>query len=312
MSFGVGMRALREPSWPDIASGTPLAFGFQYSKLNDQSPDVSLANTPRVDANEAVSTPSTLDVKARPDSPMDYVGYSHSSKRGSDLLFEPGNPVSSKDGKSLPGSPAGNASFHFQNRQQLSEHSNRLELESQAVPIPILPAPPRLQMPSIGTLGMMLEDTSLDIQPSQPQRPTFIAMPTQPSHFGSTTAPTSSTTPYSTSSQATLVSALASAPSTPKTKVGEGMKCLIVDDDLLTRRLMGRMLEVCYFSLISQYSHPHAFCLLPFSGWDALLTLQKMAKSRSRSSSMANVGHLRQLPRKQEGRSNLSSQKTVM
>lgn len=278
MSFGVGTRALREPSWPDIASGTPLAFGFQFTRLNDQSPDASLINTPRVDTNEAVSTPSTLDMRTRSDSPMDYIGYSPSNKRGPERLAESAASISSKDGKSLAVPQSDHASAQSQSLQQLSEHLNRPELESHTVPT--LPTPPRLQMASVGTLGVMPEDSAPDIHSSQPQRPTFIAMPKQPSQFGSSTTLTPSTTAYSTStsSQATLVSAPASVPSTPKMKVGEGMKCLIVDDDLLTRRLMGRMLEVRCRPFMLEYSQSDSFCILQSSVWDALSILQKMGK----------------------------------
>lgn len=247
MSLGVGKRALREPSWPDIASGTPVAFGFQFPRMAYASPDVSLTNTPQLGANEAVATPSTFDTKAGPDSPVDYINYSRESREppesGITNSAKQSNTDSSKSKILQPTS----LDFAFQ----------PVEQDPQAVPMPL--SQNQLPISSTPTLTAVPEQLISEIPASASAsqslrmvRPNFITLPEKPSTSGPTTASTATAYSRATSayasSESTLVSAPVSSLQLPRPKIGEGLKILVIDDDMLTRRLMGRMLEVRFCS----------------------------------------------------------------
>ncbi|KAF8322206.1 hypothetical protein DL93DRAFT_2072073 [Clavulina sp. PMI_390] len=240
LAFGVGQRALREPSWPAIALGTPVAFGFQFPRM-----------APSPEASDIAPTPSTFEAKPTADSPIDYLTFPHTRPGNGHLRHTP-------DLKPPPLS-------HSPGGQSPMPQTPSLPTEPTSPATPTLVSQP--QSPTtVQPLATMPENSVLASTPHPPrqERPTFIAIPEQ-SSLGPPTASTptaySSSSVQYPSSESTIVSppsvssikpqpALPVPPSIaatlspkPKTKIGEGLRALVVDDDLLTRRLMSRMLE---------------------------------------------------------------------
>lgn len=247
MSLGVGQRALREPSWPDIASGTPEAFGMEFPRIPYPSPDASLRNTPQIPTNETVHTPSITGIRAT-ESPTDYLAYS--SEHGDSPKQSLEGALIVGDGEQRgPATPQSGLVSKPLSRATSSEKDKSYQHE--IPPPPSLPKViTRMPMPSVVPLGVMPELTIAG-PPSpihKPPRPTYIALPPAISSFPPSTSFLSAN-PRHTASESTSVPALSSV-SNPKGILGAGMRILVVDDDLLTRRLMGRMLEVCSFAYL--------------------------------------------------------------
>jgi hypothetical protein len=251
----VGQRALREPSWPDIASGTPEAFGKEFPRIPYPSPDASLRNTPQIPTSETVHTPSTMDVRTTAESPTDYLAYSPEHGRSPKQSLERALTVGNSEMR-RPTTPQSDPVSKPLSRATSLEKDKSYQHEIPLPPPPSLPkVMTRMPIPSV-VLGVMPELTIAE-PPSLVQkhpRPTYIALP--PATITSLPAPSTSTS-FSSASQRFTGSEpkpilTPSSSSTPRVKIGEGMRILVVDDDLLTRRLMGRMLEVC-----SLHIHPH-------------------------------------------------------
>lgn len=250
MSLGVGQRALREPSQPQIDAGTPIVFGMEFPKAPYPSPESSIRNTPRFNSSEAVPTPSTFEMRTTAEAPTDYLTYvveaslDKIARRRSD---EPGAavndtaevaPVAALSELGLAtGTPPVPANEPAPERQRLSAPLAQQPSSSSILyPRPTVP------------LAMMPDLLSTDIPLHTIQRPTYISIP--PQRFSSPSSIATSTTLTSSSAapprqQRSDSSKSAMTPATPKSKIGDGLKVLVVDDDQLTRRLMGRMLEAC-------------------------------------------------------------------
>jgi len=281
MSLGVGQQALREPSWPDIASGTPEAFGMEFPRIPYPSPDASLRNTPQIPTSETVHTPSTTDVRATMESPTDYVAYSPEYGR---------SPKQSLDGALTTGGRQlkGPTTPQSDSVAKLPARPTSLDKEKPSlheIPFPPPPTLPkvitRMPMPSVIPLGAMPELALAEPQSPdhKPPRPTYISLP--PPTMSSITVPSTSTSiPVSPRpiGSAPPPATPPSSSSTPKGKLGDGMRILVVDDDLLTRRLMGRMLEVC--SCMSTLKPPNNVFNNSVSVVSSILRKMDMSHSR--------------------------------
>lgn len=230
---------------------------MEFPRIPYPSPDASLRNTPQIPTSETVHTPSTMDMRTTAESPTDYVAYSpehgHSPRQSLERALTVGN-------SELRGPTTPQSDLMF---KPLSRATSLEKDKSHQHEIPLPPPPSlskaltRMPIPSVVPLGVMPELTIAEPPSPAPKhpRPTYIALP--PATMTSLPAPSTSTS-FSSASQKCTNSESRSAltpglSSTPKVKIGDGMRILVVDDDLLTRRLMGRMLEVC-----SLYVHPQS------------------------------------------------------
>lgn len=207
IALGVGAATLNAPTWPQVLDRDAPAMGVDWPAL--PSPHSTAHNTPALSvADMAGRTPSTLGpshFSADPE-PSDYVGlptYGAASTSADHASAVPSSlrPVDTRD------RPAKQTALGPITRDGISL------VKADLTPAPAVyssPAPHASQAPKI-----------------RQARPTFIAIP-----------PPSGLHTFGTAGVSLLRPSIAPVDSQcPSTSVGGNMKVLVVDDDLLTRRL---------------------------------------------------------------------------
>lgn len=260
LALGVGRRALREPSWPEVTSAGSPNFGTEIwlGKLPYPSPAPSANNTPLLHASQQAVTPSTLDDRVMEDATTDYMNHKSIKAAMDDPSKDPHSALDPPTSKQSEVAEDLNSSVQTSlapatlsltspkpARPPIAHHhrhSPSLTLHSaDGLLTPFTPA----QEAPLSSSLITLNERDHVVKPakvassSPAKRPTFIELPTTSTESSSST-PSTTFRPHSSS--------VSSQTATTPIRVGEGLKILVVDDDALTRRLMTRMLQVCYIN----------------------------------------------------------------
>lgn len=237
LPLGVGARALREPSWSQVAGGHSPVMGTDWPKIPYPSPATTIQGTPIVSSTEMTQTPSTLGPhRSYSPAPTDYIGDNSPAPHSSNADYQhdtKSRPTSSE----LVRTTTNGSIIHIPSSVPEGSVAPTSNVDTLAPPDVSIFAPPGLEPKVSGS--------------SRVVRPTFIAMP---SNHISTTFGTAGAALARPSVPLDSHKASSSAPCPDK--IGDDMHVLVVDDDNLTRRLMSRMLQVRIIIL-----HTKSLCL---------------------------------------------------